>query len=156
MNELEKMDILRERMGISYARAKEVLDQCNGEVTDALILLEKEQETINWDEKAEKIGNRIRTQIKDILHQGNVTKVRLKKDNKVILEIPATIGALGIGGVLMNPVLAIVGVLGTVSALIQQVKIEIVRDDGVVESQDLDLSNFEDAEFQEAEEDKEA
>lgn len=144
MTELEKMDLLRERLGVSYALAKEALDQSGGNVTEALVFLEKQQEetrSVKWDKKLDKIGNKVVSQIKDILHQGNVTKVRLKKDDRVLLEIPATVGAIGIGGVLLSPVLAIVGVLGTVGALIQQVKLEIVRDDGGVESRDLDIQD---------------
>ncbi|MDR1205498.1 MAG: DUF4342 domain-containing protein [Peptococcaceae bacterium] len=144
MTELEKMDLLRERMGVSYAQAKEALDQSGGDVTGALVFLEKQQEetrSVKWDHKLEQIGNKVAGQIKEILHQGNVTKVRLKKDDRVLLEIPATVGAIGIGGILLSPILAIVGVLGTVGALIQQVKLEIVRDDGQVESRDLDIQD---------------
>jgi DNA polymerase/3'-5' exonuclease PolX len=144
MTELEKMDLLRERMDVSYAQAKEALDQSGGDVTEALIFLEKRQEegrSVKWDTKIENIGNKVAGQIKDILHQGNVTKVRLKKDDKILLEIPATVGAIGIGGVLLSPILAVAGVLGTVGALIQQVKLEIVREDGQVESRDLDIQD---------------
>jgi DNA polymerase/3'-5' exonuclease PolX len=144
MSELEKMDLLRERMGVSYAQAKEALEKTGGDVTEALVFLEKAQEnerSAKWDGKLEQIGNKIVNQIKSILHQGNVTKIRLKKGDRVLLEIPATLGAIGIGGIFISPILAIAGVLGTVGAVIQQVKLEIVREDGQVESQDLDIQD---------------
>jgi hypothetical protein len=144
LEKLEKVDLLKERMGVSYAQAETALEQSDWSVVSALVFLEKQQKeasSVKWDKKLETIGNKVVGQIKDILHQGNVTKVRLKKDGKVLLEIPATVGAIGIGGVLLSPILAIVGVLGTVGALIQQVKLEIVRDDGQVESRDLDIQD---------------
>ena len=41
MTELEKVEKLREKADVSYAEAKEALDNANGDVLDALILLEK-------------------------------------------------------------------------------------------------------------------
>ena len=37
---LEKVDQVRERTGVSYAKAKEALEHTNGSVLDAIILLE--------------------------------------------------------------------------------------------------------------------
>ena len=39
---LEKVDQVRERTGVSYAKAKEALEHTNGSVLDAIILLESE------------------------------------------------------------------------------------------------------------------
>ncbi|MCL2228059.1 MAG: hypothetical protein FWB97_10635 [Oscillospiraceae bacterium] len=42
MTDLEKADILREKAGVSYAEAKEALENSNGSVLDALVYLEKQ------------------------------------------------------------------------------------------------------------------
>ena len=41
MTELEKVEKLREKADVGYAEAKEALDEANGDVLEALILLEK-------------------------------------------------------------------------------------------------------------------
>ncbi len=135
MDELEKIDLLRDRLGVSYREAKEALDQAQGDVVKALINLESRRES--WDDKIEDKGKQIVDYIKDIIKKGNVTKVRLKKGDKVIFEIPATVGALGVGGALFSTPLAIIGVVGTVAALIKNYSLEIVRPDGKVEKHDL-------------------
>ena len=40
---LEKIDLIRERMGVSYKEAKDALDQSQGNVLDAIILLEEKR-----------------------------------------------------------------------------------------------------------------
>jgi len=135
MNELEKIDLVRERMGVTYQEAKAALDQNDGDVVQAIISLEKQN--VKWDEKLNSQGKRLAEQINDIIKKGNVTKVRLKKGDKVIFEIPATLGVVGVGGALLSPVLAVLGVVGTVAALVNHYKLEIVRPDGKVEERDL-------------------
>ena len=44
---LEKVDQVRERTGVSYAKAKEALEHTNGSVLDAIILLESEMKNEN-------------------------------------------------------------------------------------------------------------
>lgn len=135
MEELEKIDLIRERLGVSYRSAKEALDLAEGDVVQALMNLEGQDK--KWDDKLDEKAKELGEYVKDIIKKGNVTKVRLKKGDKVVFEIPATIGALGIGGALLSPLLAVVGVVGTVAALINNYKLEIVRPDGKVEEHDL-------------------
>jgi len=48
--------------------------------------------------------------VKEILHQGNVTRIVIKnEEGKVLLEIPATVGVLG---VIIAPWLAALGAIG--------------------------------------------
>ena len=135
MDELEKIDLIKERMGVTYQEAKAALDLNEADVVQALIYLEKQNK--KWDEKINSKGKKLADQINDIIKKGNVTKVRLKKGDRVIFEIPATLGVVGVGGALLSPLLAILGVVGTVAALVNHYKLEIVRPDGKVEEQDL-------------------
>lgn len=137
MEELEKIDLIRERIGVSYKEAKEALDKAGGDVVQALIMLENQEK--KWDERLDAKGRELVEYIRDIIKKGNVTKVRLKKDDRIIFEIPATIGAIGVGGALLSPLLAILGVVGTVAALVNHYKLEIVRPDGKVEEHDLNF-----------------
>lgn len=135
MEELEKIDLLKERLGVTYKEAKEALDQAEGDVIKALIELEEPHK--KWDDKVEQKGRELVEYIKDIIKKGNVTKVRLKKGDNVVIEVPATVGALGVGGIFLSPILAILGVVGTVAALTANYSLEIVRSDGKVEKHDL-------------------
>lgn len=135
MDDLEKIDIIRERLGVTYKEAQDALEQANGDVVQALINLEEPEK--KWDDKLEQKGQKLIEYIKEIIKKGNVTKVRIKKKGKVVWEITATIGALGVGGILLSPILTVIGVVGTVAALVNDYTLEIVRPDGKVEEHDL-------------------
>jgi len=122
---LEKIDIVRDRTGVSYKRAKEALDAHNGNVVDAIISLEEET-TQSWTKNASETGNEMFEKLKKVIEKGNVTKVILKKDDETILNIPVTAGAIG---VILSPLAAILGVS---AALVSRMKIEIVKKDGEI------------------------
>jgi hypothetical protein len=78
-------------------------------------------------EELQVVGEQLLTRVKEIIHEGNVRRIRIKQEGQVILEIPLTIG---VAGVLLAPVLAAIAVLG---ALIAQCSIEVVRSESPVE-----------------------
>ena len=58
-----------------------------------------------------------------MLHEGNVTRIIIKnEDDKVLLEIPATVGVIG---VLIAPWLA---ALGAIAGLATNAKLVIIRE----------------------------
>lgn len=122
---LEKIDAIRERTGVSYKEAKEALEKCNGDVVEALIYLEedkdKDKERGKWTETVTVAGSEVVDSIKELIKQGNITKIRVKKDDKVIMDLPVTAGAIG---TLLAPQLA---AIGTVVALISKCTIEVER-----------------------------
>lgn len=122
---LENIDIIRERTGVSYKKAKETLEAHNGSVVDALISIEEETDK-GWTKNASETGTEMLEKLKRIIEKGNVTKVILKKDDETILNIPVTAGAIG---VIISPIAAILGVS---AAIVSKVKIEIVKKDGQV------------------------
>lgn len=92
---LEDIDIIRERTGVSYSKAKEALEQANGSVVDALIYIEKEQKEKGiWIENINVKGSELLDKVKDLIKKGNVTKIRVKKGDKVIVDIPVTVGVV--------------------------------------------------------------
>ena len=42
MDDLEKVERLRERADVSYEEAKKALEECNGDLLDAMVYLEKQ------------------------------------------------------------------------------------------------------------------
>ncbi len=129
---LEKIDILRERTGVSYTEAKDALEKCDGNIVDSLIYLENtiEENKCSIKDDICTTKEEFVSWIKGIAKKGNVNRIRVKKDDKVIMDIPVNAGiAAGIIA-LAYPALIAVGVL---SAVVTKVTVEIVRDDGSVE-----------------------
>ncbi|MCR5323004.1 MAG: DUF4342 domain-containing protein [Lachnospiraceae bacterium] len=52
MDMFDKVDTLRERANVSYEEAKDALDRANGDILDAMILLEREGKTRREDSGA--------------------------------------------------------------------------------------------------------
>ena len=122
---LEKIDLIRERTGVTYKEAKEALDQAGGNVVDALVLLEERTDK-GWMDSMGVMGNDVIEKLKKIISKGNVTRIILKRDGEVMLNIPVTAGAIG---VVLAPFVSIVGVS---AALASKASIEIVKDNGEV------------------------
>ena len=125
---LEKIDIIRERTEVTYTEAKEALEECDGNVVDALIFIENKQKVSKEDLYTTK--DEFFKWIKDVVNKGNVTRIRIKKDNKVLTDIPVNAGlAAGVVALIWPPILA----LGVVTAVFTKITIEIVKSDGSVE-----------------------
>ncbi|MEY2817201.1 MAG: hypothetical protein RL275_664 [Chloroflexota bacterium] len=67
-------------------------------------------------------GEKIITKIKELLHEGNIRKVIIKdKGGKILMEIPVTIGVVG---VLIAPQLA---ALGAIAALLTEATVVVEK-----------------------------
>lgn len=123
MSELEKIDLIRERTGVSYARAKEALDAAGGDVVGALIELEKADRVRR--ERFQVSGSELVERVRQLIHEGTVRRIVVKTDDRTIFEIPVAVGAIG---ALLLPTLA---ALGVVAAMVTQASIIVERrDDG--------------------------
>lgn len=115
---LEKIDQIRQRTGVSYKEAKEALERAGGDVVEALIYLEGRPK---WYEKLQVEGNELVERVRQLVREGNVSRVVVKKDDRVLLELPVTVGAIG---ALLLPQLA---VLGVIAAVVGACTIEVER-----------------------------
>jgi hypothetical protein len=72
-------------------------------------------------------GGHLVEQVKQLVAEGNVRRIRISTDDDFALEMPVTVGVI-VGGVVMlgAPWLA---VLGVVAALVTKVKVEVERDE---------------------------
>lgn len=122
---LEKIDTVRERTGVSYKEAKEFLEQNEGDVIETIISIE-EKHGKTWVDTMSMVGNEVVEKLKAIIKKGNVSRIVLKKDGEVLLNVPVTAGAIG---VMFYPM---VSLLGVSAALITKATIEIVKDSGEV------------------------
>lgn len=132
---LEKVDLVKERTGVSYGEAKEALEASNGDILNAIIYLEEKSKISNqetdssYNEKTETIEE-LKTWLKDLIKKGNITRIKVSKDGKKLVDVPVNAGiAAGIIAVIIPPILAFV----VVAAVVTQVTIEITKTDGTVE-----------------------
>ena len=147
MTELEKMDALRRRLNITYKQAKDALDSVNGDLAQALINLEsagakpQSEPPSYWSEPEKSAaGNLVRSiidQIKGVIQEGNVTKVRLKDKGRTLIEIPATMGVAGLAVMLFSPLMLALGAAGAITAVNKELVLEIEKSDGSIEQRNL-------------------
>lgn len=115
---IEQVEKLRKYTGVSYAQAKEALEATDGDILEAVILLEKQQKiqsepTTNNSSRAEEktarsTENTTKSKdsevnetfrdlgrfLKDLLHKGNTNHFDVIKDKKVVMMIPMTLFVL--------------------------------------------------------------
>ena len=70
-------------------------------------------------------GNHLVGKVKQLIHEGNIRKVRLRHNGKTILEIPLSVGApAAVLGIMMAPILAAIGAF---AALVTECTIEVEK-----------------------------
>jgi hypothetical protein len=70
-------------------------------------------------------GSQIVEKVKQLIHEGNIRKVRLLHEDRTLIEIPLSIGAPAAAlGILAAPVLAAIGAF---AALVTECTIEVER-----------------------------
>lgn len=137
MEQLEKIELIRERMGITYREAAEALEEAAGDVVEALSIAE-EKVMRGWGHRLMDKGEEVYDTLKEYVSKGNRTKVRLKKDNRTIAEFPATVGAVGLMAALASTQMALIAGIGTVAAVTNKVTLEIDKGDGETKVISLD------------------
>lgn len=121
---LEKIELVKDRTGVSYREAKDALEKTDGSVVDAIILIED-----NIDEGPAASDSKVAgviDWIKAAVKKGNVSKIVIRKDEEVIMNLPLSIGVLG---TVLFPWAAIAA---TVAAFGTKCKIELFDDKGEV------------------------
>lgn len=129
---LEKVDQVRERAGVTYREAKKALEMCNGDVLEAIISLESASENINLSENSEATSETIeefKIWLKEIIKSGNVSRIKVKKDDTELVDVPVNAGiAAAVIAVILPPILA----FGVIAAVASKLTIEITMVDGSV------------------------
>ena len=122
---LEKIELVKDRTGVSYAEAKEALEAAEGSVVDAIISIEEKivEDTCN---NFTKQGNAVIENLKALVKKGNVSKIVIKRDGEVMLNIPVNLGILG---TVIAPWGAVLGVL---AAFGTKCTIELIGTDGTI------------------------
>lgn len=123
---LEKIELVKDRTGVTYKEAKEALEKTEGNVVEAIILIEDNVDDQASTRKIGAKGEALIDKIKETVKRGNVARIIVKKDDEVFLNMPLNAGVLG-------AVVAPWGiVVGAVAAFGFKCEIELLKDDGEV------------------------
>lgn len=117
---LEKIDQVRERTHSTYEAAKRALENCNDDVVEAIIYLEKEQKT-NPDRPIAKEASHLFDQVKKLVKSGNENKFVVEKDANTVLSVP--VNAAIVTAVIVPPIAAI----GAAAALFTKHSIKVEK-----------------------------
>jgi len=66
-------------------------------------------------------GNDLLGRVRQIIHEGNVRRVRIRQGDRIVAEFPLTVGVVGAA---LAPILAAVG---AIAALVTECTIEVER-----------------------------
>ena len=119
---IEMVDQVLDRLPYAtYKEAREALIKTDGNVLDAIIYIESGQKDTGFENKKESIrrfgenisqeSERIRGQLGDLFKKTTVVRIMVEKEGKVVLNIPLTLGVLGVAAM---PVLSLLGLSAAV------------------------------------------
>ena len=119
---IEMVDQVLDRLPYAtYKEAREALIKTDGNVLDAIIYIESGQKDMGFENKKESIrrfgenisqeSERIRGQLGDLFKKTTVVRIIVEKEGKVVLNIPLTLGVLGVAAM---PVLSLLGLSAAV------------------------------------------
>ena len=124
---LEKIELVKDRTGATYAESKAALEEAEGSVVDAIIAIEekmnKEHDKVDGGSLKD---SPIFAKMKEIVDKGNVSRILVSKGEKTIVNFPVTAGVIGAVLVPWGAILGIVAAMGT------QCSIDFVDDKGKV------------------------
>lgn len=87
-------------------------------------------------------GNQLVDKVRELIEEGNVRRIVIKKEERILFELPLTVGVgAGAAAVLVSPVLA---ALGAVAALVTDVTLVVERDEVKASDLEADLDEDED------------
>lgn len=79
-----------------------------------------------WTETIEVAGGELVDRVKELIEEGNVRRLIIKKpDDQILIEIPLTAGV--VAGAALTIWLPVLAALGAMAALLARMKVEIVR-----------------------------
>lgn len=119
---LEAIEKVMELTGVEYKVAKDALLRTDGNVDEAVKLIQPETKDIGEDIKC------LIDKLKKTVEGGNVDRIQIRKDNEIVLSVPVNVGI--IGGVLGLAAAPWALIAGAVAAFGLGCKLEVVHKDG--------------------------
>ena len=135
---LEKIELVKDRTGVSYKEAKDALEAAEGSVVDAIINIEESIDIKSKGKFTEQSAH-IVDKVKEAIKKGNVAKIIVKKNDEVIMNLPVNVGIVG---TVLAPWAAVAGVI---AAFGTKCVIELVKDDGeIIDISEMATDTFDD------------
>lgn len=127
--ELEKMDVLRERMGIGYEEARTALNFAQGDVVKALDDLEKarmgEREGFDFVDHGQGIWDSVKSTMSTFSH----STISLKRHENTIVSLSAPLGLALAYTIWRKPGLRLLALVGAVGAAVNNFELEVATND---------------------------
>lgn len=127
-SELEKIDILRHRVVISYEEAQAILQQFEGDLINTLVYLEKHKPPVVSAKE------QVLKEIKELLEAGKIRRIRVIRGNKVYVDIPVAVGVVGLMGAALSTPLMVMTALATAIGWTKDFHLLITGVDGKVQN----------------------
>lgn len=121
---LEKMDLLRTRFNVSYARAREVLEANGWDAVAATVELEQERgnQYRGFTEELKVTGADLVETLKRLLHEGNINRIIVRDPKGTeLLNLPVN------GVLVVTLLLPIITALGAVVAVAMDYTVVVER-----------------------------
>ena len=122
---LEQIETVKDRTGASYKEAKEALEATGGSVVDAIIYIEDNIDK-SFENDASKIES-FKNFIKDTAKKGNATRIKVYKDEELLVNLPITAGIVGIVIFRWWGIIAAAFATG-----VSHCRVELAKEDGTV------------------------
>ncbi|HHY59032.1 MAG TPA: DUF4342 domain-containing protein [Clostridia bacterium] len=117
MDELRKLDLIRERLDVSYAEAHAALEKHQGDVVAALIELE--------DQSKRRHAWRC---IKDLVARCGATRIHVKKKGETVVSVPLPVGLAALAGIMANDDLALAAGFGVALGMMKGYHIDLEKE----------------------------
>ena len=122
---LEAVEKVMEQTGVDYKAAKEALVKTDGDVDAAIKLIAPE--TIDIGEEARAAVDKLKKKVEE----GNVDRIQIRKDDKIVLSVPVNVGI--VGGILGLATAPWALIAGSVAAFGLGCKLEVIKKDGTTD-----------------------
>ncbi|SDB57577.1 MULTISPECIES: DUF4342 domain-containing protein [unclassified Butyrivibrio] len=119
---LEAIEKVMDLTGVEYKTAKEALEKTEGNVDEAVKLIQPQTKDIGEDVK------NLMDKLKKTVEEGNVDRIQVKKDDEIVLSVPVNVGI--IGGILGLAAAPWALIAGSVAAFGLGCKLMVVKKDG--------------------------
>lgn len=152
---LEKIDLLKERANVGYKEAKEALEQCDGDLVEALIWLEENEKIKSGEEdrrdrkqynqrpyRERRPENDYGKKIEDGVKKVHNMRFKIYRDDDTLLNLPATVAL--IVGVFTLPM----SLMALLAAVLFRYHIALIKPDGETIMDDKKVKDTIKEEFQ--------
>ena len=133
--ELEKLDVLRERMGLGYEEARTALNLAQGDLVKALDDLEEAGGGVKPDFGFLNHGHGLWDNVKSAMVTLSHSTISLKRNETTIVSLSAPLGLALAYTIWRKPGLRLLGLVGAVGATVNHFELEVAtKDDTSYES----------------------